>query len=94
MSFSLILAAKVRVIAFKSGDAGQIESLAEVFVGADEFYQMLRNWVELFEQEWRLAPKNEFYESLTHCQKTGAKIGWVRLSKAHRKNGVRDTSSA
>jgi hypothetical protein len=52
---------RVRLIAFKSchnylHDAG---SLSDVWLAADDFYGILRQWHDAFESEWESTPKTE-----------------------------------
>lgn len=51
---------KVRLIAFKSGDEGRVESLSEVVVESEKFYKLLSDWSEAFEREWKATPKSEY----------------------------------
>jgi len=50
----------VRLIAFRSEETGyhhSPETLADITIPADEFYGVLSQWSDAFEQEWIAAPK-------------------------------------
>jgi hypothetical protein len=50
---------QVRLIGFKStrDESYDAESLTEVLLPADEFYRILREWLDAFEKEWNDRPK-------------------------------------
>jgi hypothetical protein len=50
---------RVRLIAFKSGNdyLHDASTLSDVWLSADDFYDVLRNWLEAFEAEWTGLPK-------------------------------------
>jgi hypothetical protein len=50
---------KVRLIAFKSTKEQLYDpsSLSDVWLTADSFYKVLKQWVEAFDAEWRSLPK-------------------------------------
>ena len=52
--------ARVRVIAFRNADSREAvaNSLADVWLNADEFYDLLSEWQSRFESEWRAVLKN------------------------------------
>lgn len=58
---------RVRLIGFKR-DGNDIDQeyrcLTDLWVAAEEYYQILQHWHDLFESEWRAAPKWEDDENL------------------------------
>jgi hypothetical protein len=49
---------RVRLIAYKSkGWSYDPDSLAEVWVSAEDFYRILQDWHDAFEAEWKSLPK-------------------------------------
>jgi hypothetical protein len=50
---------RVRLIAFKSDESYRHASgtLSDVWLPADEFYNVLREWRDAFEAAWMAAPK-------------------------------------
>jgi len=50
---------RVRLIAFKRGLSGQYDfcNLSCVWLAADDFYQILKQWRDAFESEWAAKPK-------------------------------------
>jgi hypothetical protein len=51
---------RVRLIAFKSGESYLHDptTLRDVWLAADDFYHILRQWHDAFEAEWLAAPKS------------------------------------
>lgn len=51
---------RVRLIGFKCGEDyhHDARSLSDMWLEADEFYQVLQNWHDAFEAEWLAAPKS------------------------------------
>jgi hypothetical protein len=53
---------RVRLIAFRSIDNEfhhDPTTLTDVWLGAEEFYRVLKEWRDLFEAEWKAAPKTK-----------------------------------
>lgn len=50
---------RVRIIAFRRQDDGRPDfaSLSDLWLPADEFYEILQHWHQNFESEWAAAPK-------------------------------------